>query len=67
MFDSNIYKSKLNFGINYPIFNIDQQNNSKTHTLSIESDIFGIPYKNNYLKFLGKKRNISYTFTEKQI
>ena len=67
MLYSNINNSKFNFEMHHPILDIDQQKYSHMFDLSIESDILNIPYKNNYLKFLGKKRDISYTFTEKQI
>jgi predicted transcriptional regulator len=67
MLYSNINNSKFNFEMRHPILDIDEQKYSHMFDLSIESDILNIPYKNNYLKFLGKKRDISYTFTEKQI
>ena len=67
MINMNINKPKLNFEINNPILKIYDQIYSQIPDLPIETNILRIPYKNNYLKFLGRKRDISKTFTEKQI
>ena len=67
MFNTNINNLKFNFCTNYPILNIYEQKYLIIPDLSPESDIVSIPYKNNYRKFLGRKRDISKTFTEKQI
>ena len=57
----------INMNINNPILKIYDQIYSQIPDLPIKTDIFRIPYKNNYFKFLGRKRDISKTFTEKQI
>ena len=67
MFNTNINNPKFNFEINNPILKINDQIYSQIPDLPIETNILRIPYKNNYLKFLGRKRDISKSFTEKQI
>ena len=58
MINMNINKPKLNFEINNPILKIYDQIYSQIPDLPIETNILRIPVKNNYLKFLGRKREI---------
>ena len=59
--------SNINFEKNYLFLSIDEQKNSIISDISAEEDVINLTYKNNLLKFLGKKRYNSNTFSEKQI
>ena len=59
--------SNFNFEKNYLFLSIDEQKNSIISDISAEEDVINLTYKNNLLKFLGKKRYNSNTFSEKQI
>ena len=58
MFNNSISNSNSNFNFekNYLFLSIDEQKNSIISDISAEEDVINLTYKNNLLKFLGKKR-----------
>ena len=67
MLFNSISNSNFTFDKNYPILSIDKQKDSQISEFSTEQDVISFPYKNNLLKFLGKKRFTSNTFSKNQI